>query len=80
MQHGIVLGAMGPNSINKHLGLSQRALFQRANTKIPKADDQQAFMVMVRDEKNTVIYTASLTFAGLWMGDTPIPEPEQSEE
>ncbi|TXN40688.1 hypothetical protein FV232_22140 [Methylobacterium sp. WL30] len=51
-----------------------------ANTKIPKAGDQQAFMVMVRDEQNTVVYTATLAFAGLWMGDTPIPEPEQSEE
>ena len=43
---------------------------------IPTAGDKQAFTVLVRDESNATVYTATLTFAGLWMGDAPIPEPE----
>lgn len=43
---------------------------------IPTDGDRQAFTVSVRDENNVTVYTATLTFAGLWMGDVPIPEPE----
>jgi hypothetical protein len=47
-----------------------------ANDTIPTDGDRQAFTVEVRDEDNVSVYTATLTFAGLWMGDVPIPEPE----
>ena len=43
---------------------------------IPTDGDKQAFTVLVRDENNVTVYTATLTFAGLWMGNVPIPEPE----
>jgi hypothetical protein len=33
-------------------------------------------MIIVRDEANITVYTATLTFAGVWMGDEPIPMPE----
>ncbi|GJE15259.1 hypothetical protein FOHLNKBM_6340 [Methylobacterium longum] len=48
-----------------------------AKEAIPRAvSDTQAFTVLVRDENNTTVYTATLTFAGLWVGDVPIPEPD----
>jgi hypothetical protein len=34
---------------------------------------------MVRDETGMTVYTASLTFAGLWVGDVPIPEHEEAQ-
>ncbi len=48
-----------------------------AKSTIPKAArDEQAFTVVVRDENGFTVYTATLTFAGLWMGDVPIPEQD----
>ncbi len=35
-------------------------------------EDRQAFTVLVRDEQHNVIYSATLTFAGLWLND-PLP-------
>ena len=29
------------------------------------------------DEKDITVYTATVTFAGLWIGDSPIPEPDE---
>ena len=46
---------------------------------IPTDGDKQAFTVLVRDESNVTVYTATLTFAGLWMGDMPIPEHEPAD-
>lgn len=43
---------------------------------IPTDGDRQAFTVTVRNEANVTVYTATLTFAGWWMDDEPIPEPE----
>ena len=43
---------------------------------IPTDGDRQAFTLSVRDENNVTVYTATMTFAGLWMGDVPIPKPE----
>jgi hypothetical protein len=43
---------------------------------IPKDGDKQAFTVLVRDENNVTVYTATLTYAGLWLGDVPLPEQE----
>ncbi len=50
-----------------------------AQATIPADGDQQAITVLVRDEQNLTVYTATLTFAGLWMGDSPIPEPEPED-
>ena len=46
---------------------------------IPTDGDKQAFTVSVRNEDNIKVYTATLTFAGLWMGDIPIPEYEPAD-
>ena len=46
---------------------------------IPTDGDKQAFTVLVRDENNMTVYMATLTFAGLWMGDMPIPEHEPAD-
>lgn len=43
---------------------------------IAKDRDWQAFMMLVRDESNITVYMATLTFAGSWIGDTPIPTCE----
>lgn len=37
---------------------------------IPSDGDNQAFMVLVRDKRGAVVYTATLTFAGLRLNDT----------
>ena len=56
---------------------AMRALPAIARDEIPKDGDKQAFTVLVRDSDNQTVYTATLTFAGLWIGDSPIPEPEE---
>lgn len=49
------------------------ALPEIARQEIPKlAADTQAFTVAVRNEQGQTVYTATLTFAGIWM-DKPIP-------
>ncbi|WP_342167383.1 DUF6894 family protein [Methylobacterium sp. SD21] len=48
-----------------------------ARDEIPKNGDRQAFTVIVRDENNITHYTATLSFAGLWIGGSPIPEPDE---
>ena len=51
-----------------------------AKEAIPRAaTDAQAFTMLVRDRNNTTVYTATLTFAGLRLGDVPIPEHEPSD-
>jgi len=55
---------------------AMQTLPQIACDLIPMDGDRQAFTVLVRDENDSTVYTATLTFAGLWMGDTPIPEVE----
>lgn len=52
---------------------AMHALPAIAKDDIPRDGDRQAFTVLVRDEKNVTVYTATLTFAGLWLGDLPIP-------
>ena len=39
---------------------------------IPREGDQQAFTVLVRDENDTAIYTATLTFAGMRLDDVAV--------
>ncbi|GJD96105.1 DUF6894 family protein [Methylobacterium iners] len=48
-----------------------------AKDKIPKDGDRQAFTMLVRNEAHVTVYTATLTFAGLWLGEDvpPIDEP-----
>ncbi|MET3415188.1 MULTISPECIES: hypothetical protein [unclassified Methylobacterium] len=48
-----------------------------ARDEIPKDGDKQAFTVLVRDGESRTVYTATLTFAGLWIGDSPIPKLEE---
>lgn len=55
---------------------AMRTLPAIARDAIPKDGDRQAFTVLVRDENNLTVYTATLTFAGLWMGDVSLPPPE----
>jgi len=52
------------------------ALPQMAKDVIPKDGDRQAFTVLVRDEKDVTVYTATLTFAALWLSDVPIPKQD----
>jgi uncharacterized protein DUF6894 len=52
---------------------AMRALPEIARHAVPMRDeDHQAFTVLVRDEQNNTIYTAALTFAGLWVNDPPV--------
>ncbi|KAA0125323.1 hypothetical protein CIW48_03040 [Methylobacterium sp. P1-11] len=54
-----------------------RALPAIARDEIPRGGDRQAFTVLVRDENDITVYTATLMFTGLWIGDSPLPEPEE---
>lgn len=45
------------------------ALPALAKDEIPSEGDRQAFTVLVRDEAGRSVYSATLTFAGLWLGD-----------
>ncbi len=56
---------------------AMRALPSIARDEIPKDGDRQAFTVLVRDKDDITVYSATLTFAGVWIGDEPIPEPEE---
>lgn len=56
---------------------AMRSLPAIARDEIPKDGDKQAFTVLVRDGDSQTVYTATLTFAGLWLGDSPIPAPEE---
>ena len=53
---------------------ARHALPEIAKGEIPKDGDKQAFTVLVRDENNVTVYTATLTYAGLWLADVPIHE------
>ncbi|AWN49511.1 hypothetical protein DK419_26860 [Methylobacterium terrae] len=47
-----------------------------ARDAIPKDGDRQAFTVLVRNESNLTVYTATLSFAGLWVGEETPPRAE----
>lgn len=60
--------------------LAMRSLPEIARFAIPGDGDNQAFVVLVRDEAGTVVYTATLTFAGVRLNDAasslgPWPSP-----
>lgn len=56
---------------------AMRALPAIARDQIPQDGDRQAFTMLVRDTNDVTVYTATVTFAGLWIGDDPIPDPEE---
>ncbi|MCO6050624.1 hypothetical protein NGM99_12605 [Mesorhizobium sp. RP14(2022)] len=47
---------------------AMRVLPSIAREEIPKDGDRQAFTVLVKDEAGAPVYSATLTFAGLWLG------------
>ncbi|KQP83074.1 hypothetical protein [Methylobacterium sp. Leaf117] len=55
---------------------AMKALPEIAKGVIPQDGDKQAFTVSVRNAGNLTVYTATLTFAGVWMGED-VPPPEE---
>ena len=70
--HGIE--CCGPEEIAQE---AIQALPDMVKRKVPKHGSNQAYTVLVRNESNFIVYTASLTFAGIWLGEEtpPIGEP-----
>lgn len=64
-----------PSAIRRE---AMRALPAIAADKIHKDGDRQAFTVLVRNSANVTVYTATLTFAGLWIGEDIPPREEPS--
>lgn len=61
------------SDMNEVRAEATRTLPEIAKQEIPRLEgDAQAFTVVVRNEARETVYTASLTFTGLWM-NTPIP-------
>lgn len=56
---------------------AMRTLPEIAKAQIPKDGQEQAFTVLVRNENHLTVYTTTLTFAGIWLGESvpPICEP-----
>lgn len=50
-----------------------------ARDSIPKDGDRQAFTVLVRNKDNLTVYTATMTFAGLWLGEK-VPSRVETED
>ena len=50
---------------------AMRVLPEIARDEVPADGDRQAFTVLVADESGHPVYTATLTFAGLWMRPNP---------
>lgn len=46
---------------------AMRALPAIAKDEVPKDGDRQAYTVLVKNESGLSIYSATLTFAGLWL-------------
>jgi hypothetical protein len=54
---------------------AMRALAAIAKDRVPQDGNKQAHTVLVRNKKNLTVYTATLTFAGIWLGeDEPLIE------
>jgi len=47
---------------------AMQALPSIARDAVPKDGDRQSFTVLAKDEAGKSVYTATLTFAGLWLG------------
>ena len=50
---------------------AMRVLPDIAREDIPKDGDRRTFTVVARDEDGHAVYTATLTFAGLWLTHRP---------
>ena len=46
---------------------AMRVLPAIAKDEVPKDGDRQAYTVIVKDEAGRPVYSATLTFAGLWL-------------
>jgi hypothetical protein len=48
-----------------------------AKEQVPKDGDTQSYSIFVRNYNNATVYTATLSFAGRWLGEDipPIEEP-----
>lgn len=46
---------------------AMKALPSIAKEEIPNDGDRQAFTVLVKDETGKLVYSATLTYAGLWL-------------
>jgi hypothetical protein len=46
---------------------------------IPKDGDRQALMVIVRNVGNLTVYTATLTFASIWLGEEVPSVPDDPD-
>ncbi|MCJ2128033.1 DUF6894 family protein [Methylobacterium sp. E-045] len=58
---------------------AMHALPALAKDKVPQDGDTQAFTVSVRNEMNVTVYTATLTYAGIWFGEDIPPVEELSD-
>ncbi|SFU53466.1 hypothetical protein SAMN02799631_01047 [Methylobacterium sp. 174MFSha1.1] len=50
-----------------------------ARDTIPKDGDRQALTVIVRNASNLTVYTATLTFASIWLGEEVPPALEDPD-
>ncbi|WP_246775839.1 DUF6894 family protein [Methylobacterium aquaticum] len=60
----------GPDVIRAE---AMTALPAIARDTIPKDGDRQALTVIVRNASNLTVYTATLTFASIWLGEEMPP-------
>lgn len=58
---------------------AMRSLPELAKDRMPKEGNEQAYTVLVRNERNLTVYTATLTFTGIWLGEDEPPAAEPSE-
>lgn len=59
---------------------AMHALPAIARDVIPRDGDCLALKVLVRNESNLVVYTATITFAGLWLGEDAPPIAEDIDQ
>ncbi|AWN46404.1 hypothetical protein DK419_08810 [Methylobacterium terrae] len=70
----------GPDTIRFEAMMALPAI---ARDVIPKDGDRQALTVLVRNASNLIVYTATMTFASIWLGEDvpPVAEsPDQATE
>ncbi|MCJ2110227.1 hypothetical protein MKK64_03200, partial [Methylobacterium sp. E-025] len=63
----------GPDDIRLE---AMHALPAIARDQLPKDGDTQFYTVLVRNERSLTVYTAALTFAGIWLGEDEPPVEE----
>jgi hypothetical protein len=54
-------------SLNHVRREAMRVLPEIARDEVPRDGDHQSFTVLVTDERDHPVYTATLTFAGIWL-------------